>query len=280
MDFKIDRFSILYGLGVILGIVAVIYFGQQLILDLSPTIKSLLLLFLFLFFLIVGIYTDTSILDNVSLILSGSSYIIFLGYTIFRFNIGQNGTFLFLAFSSVLFIGLGYLLREKNTKISSKQVKILIIGLVLVSGILLVADISGSQPTYSLDLKEQIYISNNDTSIDRPIDRRSIEVGSITIRNDFVLSRIVDVPSYDACIYLPQLRRVSTFTENPRNNIIGGGETKRHRLNIRFPIPRQTTNNTQINYTGTYTIERHNGTDCPKQTQQKKITIVNTPNNN
>src|SRR6056297_3307436 len=108
MDFDFKISNLLYIIGILLGIIAVVYFGREIIADLSPTIKSIVLLMAFPVFLASGDLIQKRILDKFFYIISVLSYLVFLWYISDTFSLGSNIIFLSLVISSLLFIVIGY----------------------------------------------------------------------------------------------------------------------------------------------------------------------------
>lgn len=232
MDLDFDSSYILYGLGAILGIAAIIHFSSELILSLSPTVKSVLLFLLFGLLLLLGNRTEIKPLDIALYTLSAASYLVFLTYTIGKFDYTANQTFILLGLSSVLFLGLGYLVREKDFRVSMEQAKNWSIG-ILVLGLALVAfDAAGAQTTYLLEPEQQVTVTQE--------PGQQVQVGEVTATNRFLFSRQLELPNYRGCLYLPDSAAreqvdVSIhydYRSTDSRNLIGGSEQRQYPLQL------------------------------------------------
>src|SRR6056297_2695609 len=112
MRFAIDSGKLLYALGVLFAAAALLYFIRDVVFDLSITVKAALLLLGFVAAFTAGVAVERDVLDVVAFALSGVTYVVFVGYVVVRYRPGETGTFLLLAASAALFVGLGYALRE------------------------------------------------------------------------------------------------------------------------------------------------------------------------
>jgi len=228
---NIDSSYILYGIGALLGIAAILYFGQEVLLSLSPTVKSALLVLAFGFFLVSGLHTTRGSFSTVLIILAAGAYIIFLGYTIIRFTLTTNQIFLSLAASSALFIGVAYTVGERDIALTRDQAKYLLGGCVLLAALLITGDVLGPQATVS-------------TTIVDSIDRTAAEqgetvVGTIQAANPFILSRMKDLPGYSACLVTANASaRHPVMLEDGdggRTVLLRAGATRVENITVRFP---------------------------------------------
>jgi len=251
MDFEIDESKLLYGLGAFLGIVAIIYFGHELILDLSPTIKSFIFLSATVMFLGAAQYVENDILKSSFYVFSAFSYLSFLVYMFARFSFSSEQIFLMLAASSALFIGLGYLRSEKEYEIAKDQARKLL-GLITVFVVLsVVFDITGAQPEYRLDLNETVEI----------VEAKEFEIGVLEIQNDFLLSRNVDTPTFRGCLFIKEDRDDRAIYINPdAGEIIPGKTTERIPLTENAHYERHEDQNMSIS--GNYTVINE---ECPSE---------------
>lgn len=229
MNWDTDVSTILYGLGAVLGVASILYFGWEILLELSPTIKSFILFSGFIFFLVAGVYRGYERLDTVLYVLSAGSYIVFLGYTIFRFALSTNQIFLTLALSSVLFLGLGYVFQIDRELLTRQQAQYLLIAVVAIVFLLVVVDVLGPQPTTEETFQDQVNVSAG-----------AVELGTVTVRNGFVFSRTAETPRYQACLYAPDMNttartHVSVDDRRSRSMLLGGGEAREFTVTARFP---------------------------------------------
>lgn len=219
MELDIDRVTILYGVGVLLGVAAAFYFGFRLLEDLSPTTTAVMLFLGFVVFLVVGATVERAILDTVSYALAAGLYIVFVGYLLVTFQPGDVGMFLLLAGSSAMFIGLGYLAYEERLEVHRRHAKIAVVVLLLLGAALVVADVLGPQPTTTAEFE---------SSIEVPQGREATTVGTVTVENEFLLSRSADLPRYGACLYTPEGRLARLrYADRPAGDVLLSGRSSR-----------------------------------------------------
>ncbi|WP_323191061.1 hypothetical protein [Halostella sp. PRR32] len=264
MDFEIDDVKILYGLGVLFGLGALVYFGRDLVFELSVPVKSLLLLLGFVAFFTAASAIDRPTLDSVLYVLSGGAYLMFLGYTIDRYDVGDTGVFLALVFSSMLFIGLGYLLREREAGLPWRQSRYVLAVVAVVAGLLIVADLLGGGVVYTAALENEV------TST--PDDPQMI-VGTVTAKNEFVGARKLSPPSVSACVYTPDRRDSDAQLVWPDDysyataEVIGGGEEVELDIRVWHRVPGENNETAQQ-----FTVER--AAECPDETSVTEPTVV------
>lgn len=232
MDLEFDSAAVLYLLGAILGIAAVVYFGAEIVIALSPTVKAVLLVLGFVAFLAVGLHRGPDLLTLVAYVIAGATYVVFVGYTVTRFRAGADVTFLALAASSLLFIALGYLVRERDVTLTRRHVGA-VLAVVLVVGLGLVAfDVTGPEPRFTMELADAVNVTAGE----------EVRVGTLIAHNPFVFSRSLDVPPYSACIYTDDGRsvdrlRIDWWSAARPNDLLRGGETRRFPVTF-HPHPR------------------------------------------
>lgn len=222
MPLDFDRVTILYVVGILLGVAATVYFGFQLLEDLSPVTTSVLLLLGFVALLLLAIAISIERLDLVLYALAAGFYLVFVAYLLSTFDVGSAGTFLLLAASSLLFIGLGYLASRGRLALTRRQAR-LGVAVVVVLGVGLVGiDLIGPQPTESTEFESEV---------DIPPLRESVVVGTVTVENEFVFPREVEPTRFYACTYTPE-RIVQSLQYRPstRNELLGGGAIQRFDL--------------------------------------------------
>lgn len=256
MDLEFDASNVLYLIGAFLGAVTVLYFGASYVLELSPTTKSILLLSGFAFFFIEGYDLDSrdQMLANLSYVISGISYLVFLGYTSSRFGLTQEQILLLLGASSILFTALGYSVRERKLEMDHAVSRKVLTGLLIFAAALFAFDVAGAQAQYSLEVMDEVEISDGSTVI-----------GTVEARNDFVFSRNLDFPDYSACVYTPN--RTSGYIDHEgAENIIYGGESISANLTLdavrRRPME---------NISGVYSVDMRDS--CPEKMDSKIVVL-------
>lgn len=252
MDFDFDSSAILYALGAVLGIAALVYFGAEVVLALSPTVKALLLLLGFVAFLAVGIYTSVQLFNVIAYSLAGASYVVSVGYVITRFRTGPGVTFLALGASSVLFIALGYLIRERGVDLTGRQTTAVVLAAAIIGAGFVAGDALGAEPTYTLELQPSVNVTTGD----------DVRVGTLLAHNGFVFSRPMDVPRYSACLYtadrrLPARVQVDRRSSSRPYDLLYGGETRRMPVRLHVPLE----------------IEDHEGDDRPPQVDLGEVPV-------
>lgn len=260
MDFNIDDSWLLYGLGAFLGVLAIAYFGHELILGLSPTVKSFILLSGSLIFLVAGEYVSAGILRTALYIFSSFSYLIFLTYTVLRFNLGSGQVFLVLAVSSDAFIGLGYFRGQRESLLQREDAKKLAAATAFLVFALVAFDVTGEEPDYSLELEQEVNVTEGE----------EFEVGSLGVENRFPLSRNIEVPDYNGCVSKGGETDLLYFRPDTRG-IIGGSETRRISLTDEIR-PRPDTN---VSWSGIYEVVN---SECPSELEDGKIYITEDEN--
>lgn len=259
MDLEIDEAKMLYGLGALLGVASIIYFGQELILDLSPTIKSFILLSSTGIFLAAGEYTRQGTIKSALYLFSAFSYLSFLGYIFLRFSFNSGETFLILAASSVVFLALGYL-RSERYGLDRDQARKIIGVLGAAIALTIVFDALGPQPEYSLELREEVEV----------IEGEEFQVGTLEARNDFLLSRNLELPRFNGCVVTPEERR-GLYINPDGDGLIQGRTTETYDLTER--VNQRPDTNTTID--GNYTVRRE---ECPSDPKEHTIYITEGEN--
>lgn len=257
MDFKIDEAKLLYGLGAFLGIIAIIYFGHELILDLSPTIKSFILLSGTVMFLGAAEYVKQGFLKSSFYIFSAFSYLSFLVYMFARFDFGSEQVFLILAASSAVFIGLGYIRSEKGYEITQDQAKKVLGAVIALVALAIVFDVVGAQPEYNLELKETVEV----------VEGEEVEIGVLEIQNSFPLSRNVDAPAFRGCVFFEEGKDGRNVYLHPDDSgIIEGSTTERLPLTETVRSP----HDQNVSVSGNYTVVNE---ECPSEPEERTIYI-------
>lgn len=230
MGVDVDSSKVLYVVGAVFGFAAILYFGAEVIVEMSPTLKSTLLLLAFAFFLVAAQYTETESVDTVAYVLAAGSYVVFLWYTVTRFDLGETGVFLLLAVSSVMFIGLGYLLRETELELDGRQARVIAAALALLMVAAVAGDVVGAQPSAETEWMDGFTVDDDLGFGD------SVKVGETTLSNEFLLSRFADVPRYTGCVYpggeTASLSHVEDDTPVSGQVLLSGGSERRFDVEV------------------------------------------------
>lgn len=229
MDLKMEVGQISYVIGILFGIVTILFFGREVAPNLSPTVKSIILLTAFFAFLVAGSLSRSGILEKILFVLGAVSYIAFLSYTISTFGFGVNEAFLSMVLSSLLFIGIGYL-GGRELGIGKSWKKTVLAGLLIFILGLTSIDVLGAQPTYSLEVQEDF------NPAEAYGDGSEAKIGAVIVKNDFVFSRFADPPKCQACLYTPEKHEVYLSYSEWGSFLVGGGETREVDISVRIAV--------------------------------------------
>lgn len=201
MNLNVDSGKLLYALGVVFAAAAFAYFVRDLVFGLSITVKALLLFVAFVGFFVSGIAIQRDVLDVVAFALSALAYVVFVGYVLSRYDLAETATFLVFAGSAVLFVGLGYSLRERSVTVSRRTAGYVLLGLVAVSAVFVGADLYGGDVTYTIEVTETVTVERLDEGPrDREVYMAAGSVGTVTATNDFVFTRTLELPTVRGCV--------------------------------------------------------------------------------
>lgn len=260
MDLDIDGGALLYVLGIGFALAALAYFVRDVVFALSITVKAALLFLAFLGFLLGGIAMNRDVLDRVSLVLAGAAYVVFVGYVVTRYGLDATAIFLVLAASAVLFVGLGYALRQHRPAIAPRSARLLAIAIVVVAILLVGADVATAGVTYETEFDESVTVSAPaDAPPERPVVQGEATIGSITVTNEGPFTRSLEMPRMEGCVVgVDAGSETRTYVQyDPRTydrpDYVSGGTSQNFDLVTHLPIPNETE---QL----TYAVER--GTDC------------------
>lgn len=271
MRLAIDSGKLLYVLGILFATAALLYFVRDVVFDLSITVKSALLLLGFIAFFIAGMALEQDVLDVVAFALSGVTYVVFVGYIVVRYRPGETGTFLLLAASAGLFLGLGYALRDGVPTPSRRTAGYAVGGILLVSLVLVGADALSGGVTYDVQTNESVTVSVPETERETgeavPVTRR---IGTVTATNPSPFLRVLDLPSLSGCLVgptdVPRERMWVRADSSWDEDTIGGSTTTSYGITAEFRI---SANQTEPR---TYAIERD--ISCSAQRSEPTIAIT------
>ena len=259
MEYDLDPATALYGIAAFLGAVTVLYFGSSLIFDLSPVTKSLAFFSSFIIFLAVSMYLSgqNRIRTLIALGMTGVSYLAFLSYTLGKFNFSEEGVFVSLFLSSILFVVLGHLSNTGRLQVDKKHLKYLLGTVILVGGLFMVFDVVSAQPTQSLELQDNVTLEPDQETV----------IGTLTVTNNFVLPREFSEPNFDSCLGEEldgRVRGMFTDIQNSPDTLSGSQELSLN-MTLRSP-PREV-----INETRTFNLERSDS--CPSEGENNTVYI-------
>lgn len=201
MNLDVDPAKVLYALGVLFGVAAVLYFARDIVFELSITVRALLLLLAFVVLLVAALVADGTAAVLGSSLLSAAAYLAFVTYTITRFDLGADGTFFALLVSAALFLGLGYLVRERGLAPSRRTAGYVTLAVVLVGVALVGADVAASEVEYDATLDDEVDAAG----------AGEVDLGTLTVENRFVFREPIDPPRAFACAYAPGTDNLTAF---------------------------------------------------------------------
>ncbi|MFB6208370.1 MAG: hypothetical protein ABEJ69_03400 [Candidatus Nanohaloarchaea archaeon] len=216
----IEESYVMYGLGVLLGVFAVFYFGFEILQGLSPVTKSALLLGVALSFFAAGYSFSQKLLRTALQGLGAVSYVVFVGYLMLKFGFSKEIDFLVLAFSSAIFLGVGYMVGQ-GFEVPVQRARQMLVALVLAGLLMVAVDVSGPQPRYDLQLHDNVTL----------VEGEPVEIGVLRISNDFFLPREVDPVRYETCSSAEQ--RFLLQQDSP--GTVGGDQQVDVSLKVRIP---------------------------------------------
>jgi hypothetical protein len=263
MNYDVDPSTVLTAVGVVFAVAAVAYFARDIVFDLSITVRSLLLFLVFLALLVGALASARHSIVVIESVLAAAAYLVFLAYTLSRFDVGADGTFLALLVSAVLFLALGYLLQERDVSPSSGTARAAVVVLVLVGVALIGADVAASEVTYDVQIGEEATVGENGRT----------NVGTLTVTNEFFFREPVDEPRAFACIYMPGTEHEwrpqpieYQVTDGHLPNRISGAGTVKADMTVRLADDEQAAVN------GPIPVERVDS--CPETAESQRILVV------
>lgn len=184
----ISQDKIFYGASAFLGLLAIIYFGFEYLVSLSPFTISSILFSTFLALLGLGLYIggNTSIL---AYIFSAGAYIVGLFYTMSVFDFGSNPVLISLIVSSGLFASLGYLVTQREFRPEKMHLKYGALALIILLGGLIAYDVGSENVSHE-------YFLENEADITETVD-----VGEVTTVKDSMLPYNSESLSFNVCVY-------------------------------------------------------------------------------
>ena len=184
----ISQDKIFYGASAFLGILAILYFGFEYLVALSPFTISVMLFSTFAAFLGIGL--DRSGNSSVlSYIFSSGAYVVGLFYTIGKFDLGENGIMFGLAVSSAVFAGLGYMITQKDFSPERDQLKYIALVIAVMVGGLVIYDSGSDEVFHEHSLVEEVELNE------------SITLGQVKTKKPGILPRESSNARFMVCAY-------------------------------------------------------------------------------
>jgi hypothetical protein len=191
MNYDVDPATVLTAVGVIFAVAAVAYFARDIVFDLSITVRALLLFLAFAALLVSALASTRDAVVVIESVLAAAAYLAFLTYTLSRFEVGADGTFLALLVSAILFLALGYLLQERGVSPSKRTARSAVVAIALLAVVLIGADVAASEVTYDVQIAEEATVGDDGVT----------SVGTLTVDNKFLFREHLEEPRAFACIY-------------------------------------------------------------------------------
>lgn len=256
---KDDPEEILTRFGVFLGVLSVLYFGREAILDLSPVAKSVLLVLSSVSFLLASRTVENRDARTYLYIFSGISYLTFLGYYGSVMEPETEILFLLLALSAIAFTLIGRKIEEFRIE-QGQAIKACAAILVIVLAVL---GFEQSAPAveYDLDLDEEVYLGEG-----------GINVGSLNVRNSYMLPQTYDAPRYEACTDQELSLRLNTVDYSDTEGVVSGNSVKQIEYEIRRVLVDRDENNTPVR------MEVVETDDCPEDRDGNRIYVYQVEN--
>lgn len=262
---RFDISYILYGMAVVLAAASLMVFGFDVLMSLSPTIRSLLLLLTFTFFVAAGNYTSEKGIRNIFYLIAAFAYGIFLLYTFAVFNLSSEAVFLMLAVSSIMFMGFGYMAKQRETLLEAEIAKLVMIMTIILTVIVLVGDLAGAQPTM-----ETTYVDRID------VTEQQQQVGTLTLTNPFIVSREVEPQFPQGCLVAAEGRIEGVPMDLERRpSLLAGGETEVINMTVRIPYE-QGADEQEFAWLGNYSQVRVDTSQdsCPSDAETATLFIT------
>lgn len=262
---RFDISYILYGMAVVLAAASLMVFGFDVLMSLSPTIRSLLLLLTFTFFVAAGNYTSEKGIRNIFYLIAAFAYGIFLLYTFAVFNLSSEAVFLMLAVSSIMFMGFGYMAKQRETLLEAEIAKLVMIMTIILTVIVLVGDLAGAQPTM-----ETTYVDRID------VTEQQQQVGTLTLTNPFIVSREVEPQFPQGCLVAAEGRIEGVPMDLERRpSLLAGGETEVINMTVRIPYE-QGADEQEFAWLGNYSHVRVDTSQdsCPSDAETATLFIT------
>lgn len=244
--------------GIFLGVLAVVYFGREAIFDLTPLVKSFLLVVASAFFLGGSKLVDDSGTIAALYLFSAVSYLTFLVYYTLRMDPSTNTVFLLLAVSGIMFTVVGKKIDEYE--LDQNRAK-------KVGGVLLIATLVVM--AVDLNAPEIEYETQFDDSVE--LAESPVEAGTLTVENSYILPQPYSADRLEACSVEEDRIRATPEDHSETSGIIDGRSEKSINYEI-SRIPRSSENVTSETFT---VVERD---ECPDEPEPGTIYIYQIPN--
>jgi len=252
--------KILTGFGLFLGVLAVIYFGGEAILDLTPIAKSFLLIAGSGLFLLGSKLTDDRGSMTALYFFSAISYLTFMGYYTLRMNPSSTTVFLLLGISGLLFVLVGK--KIESYRPEEEKLKKLGAGIVILSVTVIAVDLNGPEVQYQTDFRESIEVG-----------QEPVNVGNITVQNSYFLPQIYDIDRVRTCS-TEETRTTLTIEERSENSGVIDGSSEK---NVKYIV------RSVRRLEGNFTSEKYSivtSENCPEQQEPQTLYVYQVPSPN
>lgn len=197
VDQDLDNSRIFYGGSALFAVLSVLYLGFEYLQDLSPVTISAVIFSVFVAAFLRGTFKENR-MNFVYYLTAAGSYIVFLLYVNGKFLDTSNQVLLSLIASAGLFLGIGYLLTEKEKLVPDReQANKLTAAIAVFIGLLLLYNIFFVEASFTAEL--------DDTAV---LDSERQKIGEVQIEKTGYLPIETDRRSLNFCIaseqrYLP-----------------------------------------------------------------------------
>lgn len=253
-----DPDQLLTRFGIFLGVLAVFYFGREAIFNLTPLVKSLLLVTASAFFLGGSKLVEDSGTVVTLYLFSTVSYVTFLGYYVLRMNPSTNTVFLLLGISGLIFAVIGkkideYELHREKAKKTGAVLLVLSVALIAV-------DLNAPEVEYQIQFDNRVEIGEE-----------PVKAGTLTVENSYFLPQAYSAERVESCTVENTRIRVMPESHSETSGIIDGRSEKT--LDYEFiRSPRAAEENETVE---SFTVvEREN---CPDNPEPGMIYVYQTP---
>ncbi len=220
----INRDKVLYGAATLMGLVTVLYFGFEYLANLSPASISIILFALFGGLLAGGLNRSGNT-ESLLYILSVGTYIVWLSYTMNAFSWGENLTQLSLLVSTGLFIGLAYIVTQKDYTIDFDRLKQITVVLTVFVILLGVFDAQTDNLSVEFELDSETVNFSDE-----------MDVGELDVEKPGFLPREREFFSVNACLYNSTGQRQPVSGFRAEQELLGfGSRQKTRQVTIESP---------------------------------------------
>lgn len=211
-------------LGSLLGLLSVVFFGLNRVIDFSPEIKSILLFSTsFILFLLSMRIPDPDLKKSI-FVLAPTTYLVGLYHVINVLELGNLFNFLIIVFSSILFITISYINLKIRDLLDENYISYLVIVGVILTGLTAAYDLGSPDVQYSITFSNNTQLEEDDSQ----------KIGFVVARNSYDFKKEFRPPEVRACIY-PRGERVRVDVKHQKTGFIDGNSLVQSSMFVRQP---------------------------------------------